>query len=353
MASSPITRRLAHVLAFAAGGLLFARVIIGVDVCGTARALASAGPAVLLLLVPFAIAMALDTCGILLLGRAVGVKLPAAPTWRVRLFTEAIRVAAPGGAVASDAVAVRMLASRCGASGAEATIVTVARKRFIMVAHSAYLVVGALVGWASLSVVGRTLHVAPLCWFVLASAAVPLATSVGLGFALSRSPLVRALSLFARLPRLRARIERAHHAFDHASECLDRLARASHTTALATLVFLAGWLLDAVETALALRVLGVPLPIGAVLAVETCLSLARSAAAIVPGGLGVQDLGYATALVAVGVAPETATAFVVLKRGRDLVCVAVGTLAGMVGRWPASRAFPSAHLGGAARSTSA
>ncbi len=67
---------------------------------------------------------------------------------------------------------------------------------------------------------------------------------------------------------------------------------------------------------------------GAVVAVESGLSLARSAVAFMPGGLGVQDMGYATALAALGTTHETAAAFVILKRAKEIVWIAIGFAVG-------------------------
>jgi hypothetical protein len=89
---------------------------------------------------------------------------------------------------------------------------------------------------------------------------------------------------------------------------------------------LVGWLLDAVETWLLLRVLGARVGAGEALAIEAAVSVLRAVAFAVPGGLGVSDLGY-HALVR-GIAGEpVAAALVVAKRARDAVWVATGLLA--------------------------
>ena len=51
------------------------------------------------------------------------------------------------------------------------------------------------------------------------------------------------------------------------------------------------------------------------------MGLLRSVAFFTPAGLGVQDLGYATAL---GGAPDAVLAFTLLKRCKELFWVAVG-----------------------------
>ena len=72
--------------------------------------------------------------------------------------------------------------------------------------------------------------------------------------------------------------------------------------------------------------LGVDVPLAAALVVETSIIVVRSVAVPVPAGLGVQDVGYVLCLKALGVAEATTvgTAFVLLKRGKDLFWILLG-----------------------------
>jgi uncharacterized membrane protein YbhN (UPF0104 family) len=89
---------------------------------------------------------------------------------------------------------------------------------------------------------------------------------------------------------------------------------------------LAGWFMEAAESWLLLRLLGVALPYGAVLAFEPVVSFARSAAFFVPAGLGVQDGGYMAMLRGFGIPDATnrAAAFVLLKRFKEVFWIIVG-----------------------------
>ena len=91
----------------------------------------------------------------------------------------------------------------------------------------------------------------------------------------------------------------------------------------------------ALETWLFLRLLGVDVPLPAAMVIETALILVRAMAVPVPGGLGVQDAGYVLALRALGVPDATTvgTAFVVLKRGKDITWVLLGFLLLGASRW--------------------
>src|SRR5262249_29210337 len=75
-----------------------------------------------------------------------------------------------------------------------------------------------------------------------------------------------------------------------------------------------------------LRLLGVDLSFAAVMAFEPVVSFARSAAFFIPAGLGVQDAGYMAFLRQAGIPDPVnrAAAFVLLKRFKELVWIAVG-----------------------------
>jgi uncharacterized membrane protein YbhN (UPF0104 family) len=68
------------------------------------------------------------------------------------------------------------------------------------------------------------------------------------------------------------------------------------------------------------------MPLLTAVVLEAAIIVVRSAAVPVPAGLGVQDVGYVLCLKALGVPDATTvgTAFVVLKRGKDLSWILVG-----------------------------
>ena len=104
------------------------------------------------------------------------------------------------------------------------------------------------------------------------------------------------------------------------------------------LLYAAGWLVRGVETYLFLRLLGADVPFTTALVVETAIIVVRSVAVPVPAGLGVQDVGYVLCLRALGVPDATTvgTAFVLLKRGKDLFWILVGFALMAFGERPSS-----------------
>jgi uncharacterized membrane protein YbhN (UPF0104 family) len=82
------------------------------------------------------------------------------------------------------------------------------------------------------------------------------------------------------------------------------------------------WILEGTETYVLLRLVGIDIDYPNALALDGVLTALRSAAVVVPSGLGIQDAGFTAFL---GASPESA-AFLLAKRAKELVFVALGYL---------------------------
>jgi uncharacterized membrane protein YbhN (UPF0104 family) len=97
---------------------------------------------------------------------------------------------------------------------------------------------------------------------------------------------------------------------------------------------LAGWLLQVGETWLVLRLLGCGVSWIAALVIETLASTARSAAFVVPGGLGVQEGALVLAAGRFGVDAPHALALAIIKRMREVVTGAPAIIAWAISERP-------------------
>jgi len=142
----------------------------------------------------------------------------------------------------------------------------------------------------------------------------------------------RALALLACLPnaRWRAELRRRQASFVSTDSLTERyFARGLlRSTLVPGAFFLGGWLCEALESFIILRLLGVELDFFAVASIEVLLSFLKNVLFVLPAGIGVQDAGYVSCLTALGV-PDALTlgaAFSALKRGKELFWAAVGYL---------------------------
>jgi hypothetical protein len=299
------------------------------DLSAVRAALRAVGPLAPLALVPLALQILLEAVSWrLLLGR-LGHRVGVALSFRVNLQGEAIRLSFPGGPPLAEATRTVLFARLRGVTLGDATGALVVRKLCHMLTQGVYLGLGTLLGLALFQRWGRSLGQPgrALPFLACAAAAGLVAAAALAGFVLSRGSLAsRAKLLLARLTggRLASFLEAREAgvaALDDRLKIL--LARSPGTLCWNLLTGLAGWLLEAAETLILLRLVGLPVAPWQALGVEALVSVVRIGAFAVPGGLGIQDLTYHTLLHGT-VSDAASMSFILLKRARDVFWVATG-----------------------------
>ncbi|MGO9839450.1 MAG: lysylphosphatidylglycerol synthase domain-containing protein [Polyangiaceae bacterium] len=343
ISGSRVARAGFAVLVVAGAAALLVRAFGTIDVRASFAAISHAGRLAPVALAPFLFGMTLDAVGIHMVLRALGHAVPLSRLLPIRIATEALHLTAPAGFLVADTATATLLEAHCGVPLGSGAVLAVGRKWLVMRAHALYIALGAACGAVVLTVVSHRLFGGG--WFagaVAISALVPLALSLALGAGLrGRSVLARLQAVAGNCP-WRALGDRVAHWRAGAVAGDGRLARlhaARSFTWLAAGSFFTCWIFESLETAVVLWLVGAPFHVSLAMAVEVGLTLGRSIGNVAPAGLGIQDAGYATLLTAAGISPETAAAFVLLKRAKDVVWIAIGygLLAGM-GRAEGARA---------------
>ncbi len=289
------------------------------------------GPALPLLLLPQLMAVSLDALGWRLVFRNLGRSVRLRALIAVRLAADAVFMSLPSGAVIAEALQPYLLRRRGGLPFEEAVVGVIARKIFVILSQGVFLGLSVVVAYpvlqgASQKAIGRA--GLPVLLLFTAGLLVAIATVLGAiffyGQVAQRSR--RALERLG-LSWLRPWLERNAHRFGVADDYLARYFASDPARLLTPLpAFLTMWVAKAFETWLFLRLLGSPIGFGAAMALETTIILVRVLVVPVPGGLGVQDLGYVLFMRAFAV-PDASTvgaALALLKRGKELVWTAVG-----------------------------
>lgn len=151
----------------------------------------------------------------------------------------------------------------------------------------------------------------------------PLLAPLVLGFILAAG-LVAAFIVIQRrgLPSLEALARRLNLPATRRTQSVRRVIEAIYHQPLRLLacfgVHLFAWFAAAGGAWLILDLIGRPLPLTSVLAIESLLLAIRNAAFFAPAGLGVQEGAYAVLGPLFGLPPEAAIALSLLKRGRDI-----------------------------------
>jgi uncharacterized protein (TIRG00374 family) len=249
----------------------------------------------------------------------------------VRVVVEAVMLGLPSGALISESLQPWLLKRRCGVPFEAAVVASVGRKFFVVVSHGLVLALATLATWPLLARVSReTIGRPGLPWLLLATALFMIAT-FGFGLALSGRARV-AQRTRKGLDRVGGRwlgswLERNAVRFQRADDHLLQFFEKERGALVPPMIlYSAGWLVRGVETWLFLHLLGAEVSFATALVVETAIIVVRSVAVPVPAGLGVQDVGYVLCLRALGVSDATTvgTAFVLLKRAKDLFWILVG-----------------------------
>lgn len=256
-----------------------------VDFAKAGAIVAGIGPAVIFVVVPAFVALNFDASAWRALLRLARHELPLASLVRARFSAEAVALTIPGGPLAAEALKPKLL-HNLGVPLRDGIATVGARKVGVLATNAAYI--------AAAIAIGHTWMPFPVM-LALGGAALVLAfTSSGLYFT----------------------GRKLHPIFG--------VMRSRWFAIVSPLA--AAWMLEAAETFIVLRLIGVDASLGFVLAMEVSVSVLRNVAAFAPAGIGFSDAGYATWLAHLAVADpaSTAAAFVLLKRAKDLCVVAIG-----------------------------
>jgi glycosyltransferase 2 family protein len=100
---------------------------------------------------------------------------------------------------------------------------------------------------------------------------------------------------------------------------LDAIHASRARVVVSCVVHLLAWIASGAGTWIAFHLMGAHVDLLFAIAVESFVGAARSAAVLVPSGLGVQEASYALLAPLLGVGPEFGLAVSLLKRARDVV----------------------------------
>jgi uncharacterized protein (TIRG00374 family) len=313
--------------------LAFANTLRHADLGQAGRLVGAIGPMVALVVVPWGVAMALQTVGYARILRVLRRTTSFPRLLSVMLSAEAVLMSFPAGAAVAETINPHLLKRRCGVPVPEGLAAVAAKKSLILVTNAVYMGIAVVAGATWLRQASRELIGGPgLLWLVAAAALGMLVGSLAMTRALfSGSVASRSHGLLSRIPsaRLRRWLEEKKDGFAETDGHFSALfgARASDL-ALPAVAFLACWLVEGSESWLILTLLGVKISYAEVLAFEVVVSLLKSLAFMVPAGLGIQDAGYVAFFGAFGIpdAPTLGVAFVLVKRTKELFWIAVGFL---------------------------
>lgn len=309
-----VFRSLSTVIGLAILAILVALVGKDETLAATARAL---GWQSLLVCLPFALIMAVDTLGwryAFAYDRVPFLRLMAA-----RVAGEAVNVMTAVAPVGGDAIKVWLLRPHVPYRESVASVIIA--KTTITLSQTLFLLLGVAVALA-LSVDARL--VAAMLWLLLAEL-------VGAGGFL----LVQVTGLLGRGARRLARFGKlkAIASAENLDQTLQSFYRRQWQRFSFSMGFhLLGWLMGVFETWLFLKVLHVPASLATAVVIETLGSAVRFATFFMPGSLGALEGANTAAFAALGFGAQAGLAFSFLRRLRQVVWIGLGVLVLLVAR---------------------
>lgn len=289
----------------------------------------SAGLAALLL--PMGASLFIESVGWAWAFQSFGRPVRLLGLFRVRVTSEALAMTLPAGMLFCESMKPFLLARHCGLATEPSIAGMAARKYLLLVSQAVYITSFAVLGAPFLETAGAALFGRPgLSYVVLGAGLLVGLAALGCAMTLHRGRIAeRVLGALSRLPlrQLLDGLRGSKGRFTGTDSELREFFRGSLVTAsLPALAFFCGWLLEALETYLILRLLGVELPFVAVASFEVALSFVRHVTFVLPAGVGVQDLGYVAFLRALGVSDPlvVGAAFVLLKRAKECTWAVLG-----------------------------
>jgi len=309
-----VVRSLATVAGLALMVILIVRVVSDEALSATARAL---GWRSLLVCLPFALIMAVDTLGwryAFAYDRVPFLRLVAA-----RIAGEAVNVMTAVAPVGGDAIKVWFLRPHVPYQESIASVIVA--KTTITLSQALFLLIGVMAAVA-LAVDARLVRA--MLWLLLVEL-------IGAGGFLA----VQVAGSVSRGARLLSRVKKLDALAG--AENLDRTLQSFYRRewrrfALSVGFHLLGWLMGALETWLFLRVLQIPASLTTALVIETLGSAVRFATFFVPGSLGALEGANTAAFAALGLGAPAGLAFSLLRRLRQVVWIGLGVLVFLLAR---------------------
>ncbi|HEY3876940.1 MAG TPA: lysylphosphatidylglycerol synthase transmembrane domain-containing protein [Candidatus Kapabacteria bacterium] len=239
----------------------------------------------------------------------------------VRAATEALVITVPMGSILSDPAKAWVLKRQYGYPHSSTAASIVFRKTMLGFSQSILAMIVAIVALCNPSSFRPNGIGESLAWMLLGLALVVVAVySVLLGLLCNASFVDRFHRWLTKLPfpKLAQWFDRKEPHFREFNRHLGSF-RDIFSVARFTATYLLFWIGENIETIIILTLLHANLTVPQAMVMEVSCVLLRASTPMVPGGIGIQDTGYASLILSNGNAPEIAAAFVLIKRFRELV----------------------------------
>lgn len=306
------------------GALTFSALIWNIGITRIYEAVMKLGPtALLVVLLPSLVMYLLEAYGWrVTLGSWAG-KLPFWRLWAIRTAGEVVNMTTPTAYVGGEPLKALWL-KRHGVPMVEGMASVVTAKTTMTIAQILFILAGMALAFWLLGAKGSAGQM------IMAGLA-----SVGLlVFGVGAFVLVQRHGMFAGMLGLLRKVGLRVAYLEAREEKLQELDRTiagfyTHDRSgflLSTVMFLLGWLAEALEVYVMIACLGQPATVVSAIAIGALSVFIKGGTFFIPGSLGAQDAGNLLLVTAFGYSEVTGITFALLRRFRELVWIGLGLL---------------------------
>jgi hypothetical protein len=236
----------------------------------------------------------------------------------------------PGGVPVGDSIKVFLLKKELGVPSSEGTANVIWRRLFLGLSQSIYIFAGVVVGFSYISYsFAQLVGNGNLAWSALGASTILMCALISVFFlpTIKIGKIVLAIIRFLPFTALHKKIAGKEHHFTGLDTVIESIKkRGARETTRTVGWYIAVWCTETIETYIYLHVLGYNISFTEAFAMEIMVSALRLVMFFLPSGVGVQDIGYAALMTAMGMvhSPADAASFVLLKRAKDIAGIIIG-----------------------------
>ena len=309
---------------FVAGASMLYFLLSRANLAATFRMISNIGLYAPCIVAMYFLGCLMDTSAWMLILDPVRSRIPFTTLLKIHISGESLYRCLPMGAVAGETMKTMLLSRQSRLATTEIVSSLILRKLFLGLSQGLYIGIGVLLGIAFLSR-GSFLEITAAGFSLLL-----LVVFILLGIFLSGGTLFsRIFSILNTIPGVRKKIKSQRKSWESIDgDVRNFLERKRSLSVAVTALFFGGWLTEFFETCLILLSLSIPISVHQAMLFEPVVSLTRSLAFFLPGGIGIMDSGYASVFSSIGIAHAVVAgaAFVLIKRGKEILWIIVGLL---------------------------
>jgi len=314
-----------------AGLALIAYLFSKVDLAGSMKLIGSIGPYSLLILLPYLALHLLETASWRRLIPKENGAVPFFSLFKIQLVTETVSMTLPAGIAVGEPLRPWLCRRFLGIPLPDGFASVAVRKLLLSATEGFYTLIGAIAGFGLL----QSVSVQVIDFEGLGVIMIVAGISITLGFMLllvvmtNGKAALKLHHVLMKIPfeKVRQWLLSQEAGFAETDQKLQRVMSGGLRSLLPVMgIYIAAWMMLAVESYLILHLLGLKVTFLQVLAFDTALTILRAIFFFIPSGLGIQDLGYLAFFQALGLPDHLAWggAFVLLRRFKEVIWYSIG-----------------------------